>query len=130
MASSSICKIHRCFHGESPCNCEPPFRLFTFPTELKNKEARTLWTKASNRQNEKGKLWLTKKSSRMCSDHFVSGKPTEDNPDPELNLGYKTPLKPKKKLPPMMSHAPTKRPKRCKYNTEILHVAVLLQAIL
>ena len=57
-------------------------------------------------------------------------KPTEDNPDPELNLGYKTPLKPKKKLPPMMSHAPTKRPKRCKYNTEILHVAVLLQAIL
>ena len=119
--SSSICKIHRCFHCESPCKSEPPFRLFAFPTELKNKEARTRWTKAINRQNEKAKLWLPKKSSRVCSEHFVSGKPTEDNPDPELNLGYKTPLKPKRELPSMRSDAPTKRPKGCKDNREIFN---------
>lgn len=53
--------------------------------------------------------------------HFASGEPTEDNPDPELNSGYKTPLKPKKKLPAMRSDAPTKRPKRCKDNTEIFN---------
>lgn len=47
----------------------------------------------------KGTLWLPKKSLSVCSEHFASGKPTEDNPDPELNLGYKTPLKPKRKLP-------------------------------
>lgn len=110
--SSTICKIHRCFHDKSPCNCEPPFRLFTFPTELKNKEARI----------RKGNLSLPKKSLSVCSEHFASGKPTEDNPDPELNLGYKTPLKPKRKLPAMRSDAPTKRPKRCKG----LHVPVLL----
>ena len=97
--SSTICKIHRCFHGKSPCNFEPPLRLFTFPTELKNKEARIRWSKAIDRQNEKGNLWLPKKSLSVCSEHFASGKPTEDNPDPELNLGYKTPLKPKRKLP-------------------------------
>lgn len=51
----------------------------------------------------------------------MSGKPTKDNPDPELNLGYKTPLKPKRKLPPMRSDALTKRPKRSKDNTEIFN---------
>ena len=49
--SSSLWEIHECFHCKSPCNCEPPFRLFAVPTEHRNKDACTRWTKAINRQN-------------------------------------------------------------------------------
>ena len=48
------------------------------------------------------------KSSRVCSDHFVWGKPTNENPDPELNLGYKKILKPKRKFPAVRLEIPTK----------------------
>jgi len=51
---------------------------------------------------------MPKKSSRVCSDHFVRGKPTNENPDPELNLGYKKILKPKRKFPAVRLEIPTK----------------------
>lgn len=59
--------------------------------KLRTKRHVLVGPKAINRQNEKGKLWLPKKSSKVC-EHFVSRKPTKDNADPELNLGYKAPL--------------------------------------
>ena len=31
---------------------------------------------------------MPKSSSRVCSKHFISGKPTKENPHPVLNLGY------------------------------------------
>ncbi|PFX32346.1 hypothetical protein AWC38_SpisGene2769 [Stylophora pistillata] len=44
-------------------------------------------------------MWLPKKSSRVRSDHSVCGEPTKENPYPELNLGYKKTLRPKRKVP-------------------------------
>lgn len=83
--SSLICEVHKCIHGKDTCNCEPLFRLFPFLMEDKDNEERIRWTKAINRQYQKGQLWMPTKSSRVCSEHFVSGKPTDDNPDPEQN---------------------------------------------
>ncbi|KAH3816543.1 hypothetical protein DPMN_118060 [Dreissena polymorpha] len=34
------------------------------------------------------KLWTPGKDSRVCSNHFVEGQPTVQNPLPTLNLGY------------------------------------------
>ena len=44
------------------------------------------------RQDLRGKPWEPKPSSRVCSAHFVSGKPTDVNPDPVLKLGYQSPV--------------------------------------
>ena len=62
-------------------------------------------------------MWMPRKSSRVCNDHFVSGKPTKENPDPELKLEYKKTLKPKRKLPKVRLEIPIKCPKRDKSNT-------------
>ena len=32
-------------------------------------------------------------SDMVCSDHFVNGLPTFENPDPTVHLGYKPPVK-------------------------------------
>lgn len=101
--SSSMCKVHKCIHEKDGCDCEPPFQLFAFPTERKNNEARTRWAKAINRPNPNGKMWMPKKSSSVCSDHRKS-----ENPDPELNFGYKKVLKLKRKLPAVRLEIPTK----------------------
>ena len=118
---SSIYKIHKCILGKIACDCEPSFWLLAIPTELKNKKACIQWTKAVYRQNENGKLWLQKKLSKVCSAHFVSGKPTDDNPDQELNLGYRTPVKPTRKLPSARSGEPTKRAKGFRDHTQIVN---------
>ena len=69
--------------------------------------------KLINRQNKKGGLWLPKNSSRVCSEHFTAGKPTDDNPDPVLKLGYERKLQSKRKLPAERTEPPVKRPKTC-----------------
>ena len=51
--SSSMCKGHECIREKDGCDCEPPFKLFPFPTERKNNEARILWAKVINGQNPK-----------------------------------------------------------------------------
>ena len=90
--SREICEVHNSFRGKTPCVCEPPFKLFPFPTIKKNSDARKRWIKLLKRQDLRGKLWEPKPSSRVCSAHFVSGKPTDDNPDPVLKLGYQSPV--------------------------------------
>ena len=67
----------------------------------KNDERRQRWIKALNRKNSDGKLWQPNPNSRVCSNHFVDGQPTDSNPDPALNLGYNTSTKaqPPRKLP-------------------------------
>lgn len=82
------CSIHNCNQGTSYCDCSPPFRLFPFPTEAKDSEARQSWIKLVNRKGKKGKIWQPNNNSRVCSDHFPDAQPTPQNPHPTLNLGY------------------------------------------
>ena len=85
-----MCELHNSPRGTTPFNCEPPFKfkLFVFPTEKKNSEARKRWIKLIKRQGPKGQPCQPKSSSRVFSVHFVSGKPTAENPDPTLHLDY------------------------------------------
>ena len=66
--------------------------MYPFPTELKNPSARGSWRKLINRNVETDsknvKLWDPKKDSRVCSVHFVDGRPTAENPFPTEKLGY------------------------------------------
>ena len=45
---------------------------------------------ANKRQDpqKKGKLWSPSKDSRVCSKHFIGGKPPPEEPNPTINLGY------------------------------------------
>ena len=101
-----MCDVHNSLiRGKTPCVCEPPFKLFAFPTIKKNSEARKRWIKLMKRQDLRGKPWEPKPSSRVCSAHFVSGKPKDENPDPVLELGYKSPVSSSRKRT-----LPTERP--------------------
>ncbi|KAL5021766.1 hypothetical protein ScPMuIL_000921 [Solemya velum] len=71
------------------CVCQPPFRLYAFPTAKKDKQMREKWKKLINRTDSNGKMWSPSKDSRVCSDHFQDGKPTAKTPFPVLKLGYK-----------------------------------------
>ena len=42
-----------------------------------------------NRKDEKGKNWQPKSDSRVCRKHFPDRRPTIQNPNPMINLGYK-----------------------------------------
>ncbi|CAL9686090.1 unnamed protein product [Knipowitschia caucasica] len=63
------------------CGCAPPFALFLKPTA--DNESR-MWLAAL-------KLKKPPKRVYVCSYHFVDKKPTEENPFPELFLGYERP---------------------------------------
>ena len=53
------------------------------------KQLRLQWARLIKRHCKKGgKLWMPKSSLRLCSKHFISGKPPKENPHPVLNLGY------------------------------------------
>ena len=82
------CSVHECNQGTSQCDCAPPFTLFPFPTQLHDSERRQQWIKLVNRKDEKGRNWQPKSDSRMCSIHFPEGRPTIQNPNPTINLGY------------------------------------------
>ena len=72
------------------CSCPAPFKMYPFPTEKKNPEARSSWIKLVNRleAGSKNKLFIPSKDSRVCSKHFKDGEPTEQNPYPSEYLGY------------------------------------------
>jgi hypothetical protein len=89
---------------------------FPSPSKLKDNAGRKRWTNAINRNIKKGKVWVAKNSSRVCSKHFVDGKPTDENPDPTENLGYDFKAKQttggKRKAPLDRSAIPVKKAKR------------------
>lgn len=89
----SQCATHNVPHNM--CQCEPRFKLFTFPTERKNPESCLMWTKLVNRKMKNGRNWIPCADDRVCSRQFVDGRPTTDNPHPMLHLGYGTPRIPK-----------------------------------
>ncbi|KAF4523679.1 hypothetical protein B566_EDAN006050 [Ephemera danica] len=74
------------------CPCLQPYHFHRFP--LKKKDLLRQWVKNINLQK-----FVPTVNSRVCSIHFVDGKPTEDNPVPQLHMGYylKVP-KPRKKI--------------------------------
>lgn len=84
------CSIHQCPHDLFKCDCVPPFLLFPFPTEKADPNARNIWTKQVNRQDQldRSKIWKPNADSRICSVHFVDGTPTQSNPYPSLKLGH------------------------------------------
>ncbi|XP_064622762.1 uncharacterized protein LOC135484973 [Lineus longissimus] len=85
---SRVCTIHNSNFGSEGCTCPPPFLLFPFPSEKEKPELFRLWVKMVNRTEGKGKIWLPKISSSICSDHFGDGEPSESNPYPTKRLGY------------------------------------------
>ncbi|XP_061173256.1 uncharacterized protein LOC133182425 [Saccostrea echinata] len=99
------CEIHHIQYGLGSCICEPPFRLFPFPTELKDNYSRQKWTSIVNRKNG-SENWKPKEDSRVCSEHFLDGRPTPANPYPTLKLGY-TPHKPIISRPPPKERSTT-----------------------
>ncbi|XP_057297916.1 uncharacterized protein LOC130628892 [Hydractinia symbiolongicarpus] len=84
----AVCEDHNV--KKSECSCEPPFRLYPFPTTKKNPEKRKMWIQLLNRlaPGSKDKLFEPSKDARVCSEHFLDGKPTECNPHPTENMGY------------------------------------------
>ena len=83
-----FCNLHGTFHRDSACSCEPPFKLFPFPTTKKDLNNRSKWIRLINRCRGKGKPWIPNNHSRVCSFHFVGGAPSSVNPFSTLNLGY------------------------------------------
>ena len=84
-------KKNKCsLHGveQRYCRCGCPFRLFCFPSKLRNSESRACWLRAMRRINPDKSEWEPSAHARVCSKHFVDGEPTLGNPDPTINLGY------------------------------------------
>lgn len=94
-----ICSKHGCLHDS--CLCTPPFVLYPFPTSKRDPNGRKEWIKAINRKDSKtGKIWVPTDDDRVCSNHFVDGKPTIVYPYPSINLGHKEDDHRPKRLPP------------------------------
>ena len=66
--------------------------MFPFPTVKRDPEGRERWKRAVNRPDYhnpgQGLLLEPTQVMRVCSVHFVNGRPTADHPDPSLHLGY------------------------------------------
>ena len=98
--AATICELHGCNNGSGICDCQPPFKLFPFPTEKKNPERRLQWAKSISRNTLSGTLWMPNKDSRVCNLHFVDGEPTAENPNPTLQLGHNKKTRAYKRSPP------------------------------
>lgn len=80
------CDVHKGIMHKQ-CGCKPPFELFPFPTTLSDVETRRDWIRAVNRKDPKtGKNWQPTSDSRICSYHFLDGKPSKAYPSPSVNL--------------------------------------------
>ncbi|XP_070573159.1 uncharacterized protein [Ptychodera flava] len=114
-----ICTVHQCKLGQSRCVCPPPFVLYPFPTEVGDMAGRLRWQKLVNRQDQKGNNWTPNRYSRVCSNHFPDKRPTNENPDPVLHLGYDISAKPQSMRKPPMQRIneplPAKRSRLCGY---------------
>ena len=107
-----LCGEHGCRHD----SCSPPFVLYPFPTIKNYPDRRKMWIKAVNRKHlTTGKNWVPSADDRVCSIHFVDGKPSNTFPYPSINLGYKVngyfPKRsaPKVRRPPSKNSPPIKK---------------------
>ena len=85
---NAVCTKHGCLQGGDDCNCRPPYELHNFPTRIKKPVDRQNWIHLLNCVSSSNILWLLKKSSRVCSIHFIDGVTTDENSYPTENLGY------------------------------------------
>ena len=74
---------------------------------LKKREVRINLLKRVTADN---KEWKPCGKDRVCSEHFVDGIPTAENPNPTLKLGYE--LKQKKTRRTLFREPLTKKPKK------------------
>ena len=72
---------------ENWIHCIPPFKLYCFPSILRNAELRNKWLRASKKQNQDKTEWKPSESDKVCSIH-VAGSAYETNIVPTLNSGY------------------------------------------
>lgn len=121
------CEMHNSSNGRGQCLCPPPFVLFPFPSE-NNMDKRNIWVANVGRvetvdrvlkspggpiHRKKNDRWQPSSYDRICSDHFVDGKPTDLNPYPVLKMGHNSSsLKRKVRKPPTQRQFPL--PKRKK----------------
>ncbi|KAK2145478.1 hypothetical protein LSH36_679g01012 [Paralvinella palmiformis] len=82
------CTTHLVYQGDLPCDCPQPFILYPFPGAVRDPEGQYRWKKAINRADPNKLYTFLEPTQNMvvCSHHFVGGKKTIDNPDPELHL--------------------------------------------
>ncbi|XP_065060352.1 uncharacterized protein LOC135687672 [Rhopilema esculentum] len=90
------------------CPCPTPFSLHIFPSVKLNSDKRKEWIRLLRGTTKGHKEWTPGQSDMVCSMHFVDGRPTLENPNPTLNLGYDKPAKkPRRELvraaPPVMT---------------------------
>ncbi|XP_048578688.1 uncharacterized protein LOC125560667 [Nematostella vectensis] len=87
---NSECSIHK--SKQRSCECNPPFVLFSFPSEKIDGNNRREWIKIVNRKDSKtGKIWQPTTDSRICSRHFIGGKPNQAYCVPNTNLAVEIP---------------------------------------
>ncbi|XP_070392110.1 uncharacterized protein [Dermacentor albipictus] len=77
----SVCEMHAPLLHQD-CPCARSFSMHRFPQGEKNKLTRQGSIASLQRNN-----FNPGTSARVCSIHFVDGRPTEDNPYPTLHLG-------------------------------------------
>ena len=81
------CVVHEGkIRKECGCWLDPPYKLFCFPSQLKNLDARKRWIRCLKRENKDKSAWNPGVSDRICSFHFADGVPTVANPDPTINM--------------------------------------------
>lgn len=76
-----VCETHAPLLHQH-CPCPRPFSMHRIPQGEKNKVTRQCWLDNLQRAN-----FDPNTASRVCSVHFVDGRPTEENPYPTLHLG-------------------------------------------
>ena len=69
----SNCKIHSYLIKECACLYNPPYKLFKFPSILRNGEKREKWIGELDEKTKKKKLPPCD-NDKLCSDHFVDGE--------------------------------------------------------
>ena len=112
----SSCKWEDCIH------CIPPFKLYCFPSILRNVGLRNKWIRALKRQNEDKTEWKPSESDRVCSIHFI-GSAYEANSDPTLNLGYEVE---EKKARRTLIRQPFPKKSKIKENNDVNDLLLLL----
>lgn len=112
-----FCSSHQTNFGTGRCICEPPFVLIPFPTTAKDPHARAIWVKNVNRSSGNRNWEPDSYYSKVCSHHFVDGKPTLLNPYPTLHLGHSDVVK-QGRAPPKEREDPSLAKKKRKFLDE------------
>lgn len=72
--SHTNCCVVNCFNTYA--NCQPGTKFFRFSQRLCLHDQRAQWIRSVRRVNADGTQWQPSKWSRICSAHFVGGKPS------------------------------------------------------